>query len=417
MSTATVTAPPKLSVPQPRSIWDTIHQARRILAVVALVVFAGLMVYDAVTPTAIPTIQETREDGSVIASNGTRYAADCITTAGEINAACVSSPVTIAEDGSVVTDTGDIYPSNCVVNIGGGDRLDPACVPAFQLNFTWMLLGAFVALCFWRPSHGFLVFYALISIYPILRVLSISLRPSASLLSRSLDVIPDGATLTSYAELFTDDNFLLWLWNSLSITATVSIIGVAIAATSAYAFSRWRFPGRRPGLVFLLTTQMIPAGMLLIPLYVIVSQLNLINSLVGLMLAYTTTAVPFSIWILKGYYDTIPPDLEEAAMVDGCNRVEAFWRIILPLSTPALTIIFLFNFLAAWSEYQVANVILKDQRVYTWVLGFNDFIGQFQTDWGKYAAGSILVTVPIVLLFMWQSKYLISGLTLGSVKS
>lgn len=415
MSTATATLTPQ-SRP-PRNGWDIIHQVRHILAVVALIGAAALMIYDAATPDPIPAIQEVRSDGSIIATNGTRYPAECVTSAGTFDPACAMPVVTIAEDGSVVTDAGDIYSANCAVSIGNSNRLDQSCLPGFQLNLNWMLLGAFLALCFWRPSHGLLVFYSFISIYPILRVLSISLRPTSSLLSRSLDIIPDGATLNSYLELFTEDRFLLWLWNSLAITTTVSLIGVAIAATSAYAFSRWRFPGRRPGLVFLLTTQMIPAGMLLIPLYVIVSQLNLINSLVGLMLAYTTTAVPFSIWILKGYYDTIPPDLEEAAMVDGCNRIEAFFRIILPLSTPALTIIFLFNFLAAWSEYQVANVILKDQRVYTWVLGFNDFIGQFQTDWGKYAAGSILVTVPIVLLFMWQSKYLISGLTLGSVKS
>ena len=134
------------------------------------------------------------------------------------------------------------------------------------------------------------------------------------------------------------------------------------------------------------------------------------------MLAYVTTAVPFSIWILKGYYDTIPPDLEEAAMVDGCNRMESFWRIILPLSTPALSIVFLFNFLAAWSEFLVAKVILQDPNVWTWPLGFNDLIGTFNTDWGKYAAGSIIVTIPILILFTWQSKYLISGLTLGGVK-
>lgn len=104
-------------------------------------------------------------------------------------------------------------------------------------------------------------------------------------------------------------------------------------------------------------------------------------------------------------------------MVDGCNRMEAFWRIILPLSTPALSIVFLFNFLAAWSEFIVAKVILTAQSVMTWPLGLNQLIGTFQTDWGKYAAGSVLVTVPVLLLFMWQSKYLISGLTLGSVKS
>ncbi len=287
---------------------------------------------------------------------------------------------------------------------------------ADSMNLGWAVIGLWVGLLVWQPYHAILILYSIISIYPVLRVISVSLRPSAGLLSRSLDIIPPGATLASYNQIFTEENFLLWLWNTLAITVTVSIVGVVVSATGAYAFSRWRFPGRRPALIFLLTTQMIPASMILVPLFVIVAQLGLTNNIGGLMLAYIATAVPFSIWILKGYYDTIPPELEEAAMVDGCNRLEAFWRIILPLSTPALSIVFLFNFLASWAEFLVAKVILSDPKVWTWSLGLNDLIGTFNTDWGKYAAGSVLVTIPVLLLFTWQSKYLISGLTLGGVK-
>jgi arabinogalactan oligomer/maltooligosaccharide transport system permease protein len=126
--------------------------------------------------------------------------------------------------------------------------------------------------------------------------------------------------------------------------------------------------------------------------------------------------VPFSIWILKGYYDTIPLDLEEAALIDGASRMSAFWRIILPLSSPALAVIFLFNFLNAWNDWQVANVILKREDLQTWPLGLNTFIGNFQTQWGLYAAGSVIITIPVVMLFLYSSRYLISGLTLGSVK-
>jgi len=266
------------------------------------------------------------------------------------------------------------------------------------------------------PEHGFLIFYSVFTLYPISRIVTVSLRPLQNLTSPSLAIIPDGATLKNYANLFTQADFTLWLWNSFVITITVSTIGVFVAATSAYAFSRWRFPGRSLGLVALLSTQMIPAGMLLIPIYIIVARLNLYNNLVGLALAYITTAVPLSIWILRGYYDTIPFDLEEAAMVDGATRMEAFWRIILPLSTPALAVIFLFNFLNAWGDWQVANVILKRQELRTWPLGLNDFIGNFQTQWGLYAAGSVVITIPVVLMFLYSSKYLISGLTLGSVK-
>jgi arabinogalactan oligomer/maltooligosaccharide transport system permease protein len=281
----------------------------------------------------------------------------------------------------------------------------------------WLLLGALVALFFWKPVHGALVSYTIFSVYPALRVISISIRPSNALLSRSLELIPVGATLQSYVALFQEEDFLLWLWNSLTITIAVSFIGVAIAATSGYATSRWRFPGRRPFLVFLLAAQMIPVGLLVIPIFVIVSQLGLRNNILGLVLAYVTIAVPFSIWVLKGYYDTIPIDLEEAGMVDGCNRMEAFYRIVLPLAAPALSIVFLFNFLSAWSEYIVANVVLSSPEAFTWPLGLNDLIGTFTTDWGKYAAGALIVTLPVLILFVSQSKYLVGGLTIGGVKS
>ena len=281
----------------------------------------------------------------------------------------------------------------------------------------YLLAGLALGLTVWKPVHGILVLYSVFSVYPALRIISIALRPSNTLLSRNLDLIPAGATLQSVIDLFQKQSFLLWIWNSFSVTISVSIVGVVVAATSAYAFSRWRFPGRRPMLVFLLTTQMIPAAMLVIPVFVIVSQLGLTDKILGLMLAYIVTAVPFSIWILKGYYDTIPPDLEEAAMVDGCNRMEAFVRVILPLSTPALSIVFLFNVLSAWSEFIVANVILKSNTSYTWPLGFNQLVSSFQTQWGQYAAGAALVTIPVLILFVSQSRYLISGLTLGSVKS
>ncbi|NDJ79313.1 MAG: ABC transporter permease subunit [Chloroflexi bacterium] len=267
-----------------------------------------------------------------------------------------------------------------------------------------------------RPSHGFLLFYCVFTIYPVSRVFTISLRETQNLLSTSLALIPDNATFDNYEKLFTEQNFSLWLWNSFLITITVSVIGVIVSATSAYAFSRWRFPGRAPGLLILLSTQMIPAGMLLIPIFIIVARLGLQNNILGLSLAYITTAVPLSIWILRGYYDTIPFDLEEAAMVDGATRLSAFWRIILPLSAPALAVIFLFNFLNAWNEWQVANVILKADDMKTWPLGINEFIGNFQTEWGLYAAASVIITVPVVALFLYSSKYLISGLTLGSVK-
>jgi len=146
----------------------------------------------------------------------------------------------------------------------------------------------------------------------VLRVLSVSLRPGDRLLSTSLAIVPADATLDAYRTVLVDKNFLLWLFNSIVITAGTAVFGVTLAATSAYAFSRWRFIGRAPFLVFLLATQMIPATMMIVPIFVLATKLSLTETYRGLVIAYSVSAVPFSIWILKGYYDTIPLDLEEA---------------------------------------------------------------------------------------------------------
>jgi arabinogalactan oligomer / maltooligosaccharide transport system permease protein len=269
--------------------------------------------------------------------------------------------------------------------------------------------------------HGALIVACIIAVYPVLRVITISLRPNDTLLTTSLALIPENATLNNYRDvLFGTENrtsdFFLWVWNSLSIVVVTSTLSVTLAAISAYAFSRFRFPGRTPAMVFLLTTQMIPAGMLLLPLFIMLAKLQMINSAMGLVIAYSVSSVPLTIWTIKGYYDTIPVDLEEAALIDGANRVTVFTKIILPLSTPALAIAFLFSFMGGWSEYLVARVVLQKNEIYTWPLGIFTFAQQFTVSWGKFAAASVLIAIPAMILFLYASKWLISGLTLGSVK-
>ncbi|MDM8521472.1 sugar ABC transporter permease [Anaerolineales bacterium HSG6] len=265
--------------------------------------------------------------------------------------------------------------------------------------------------------HLALIISSIIAIYPVLRVLSVSLRPGDRLLSTSLAIIPSDATLNNYFVVITEKDFMLWLWNSLAITVSTAIIGVIFSSTSAYAFSRWRFPGRNTGMLFLLATQMIPAAMLMVPIYILAVKLGLLGTYRGLVIAYSVSSIPFSVWILKGYYDTIPRDLEEAALIDGANRITAFYRIILPLSTPALSVVFLFNFMQAWNDYLLARVLLANAtEIWTWPLGLQALQGQFQTAWGQFAAASIMVMIPVVALFLYSSKYLISGLTAGGVK-
>ncbi|HBL16692.1 MAG TPA: ABC transporter [Elusimicrobia bacterium] len=264
--------------------------------------------------------------------------------------------------------------------------------------------------------HICLIACCVACIYPVLRILAVSLRPGDRIISTDLALIPAGATFVSYLRVFRETNFLIWLWNSLVITCVTSVIGVSLASTAGYAFSRFRFPGSKLGLTLLLGTQMIPAAMLLLPLFLMIMRLGLTNTYLGMIISYSVTSLPFSIWILKGYYDTIPRSLEEAALVDGTSRFGAFWRIVLPLSTPALSIAFLFNFTQAWNEYLVARVVLTDSFRYTWTLGLFELQGQYLTQWGMFAAASLMVTAPVLLVFLYSSKWLISGLTLGGVK-
>ncbi|MCZ7555219.1 MAG: sugar ABC transporter permease [Bacteroidia bacterium] len=258
--------------------------------------------------------------------------------------------------------------------------------------------------------------FTAIAIYPIVQVLSISLRPQATLLSGSLAIIPEDATWDNYIALFTDRPFLTWVWNSFFVTMVVVLTGVALASTAGYAFSRYRFPGRRAGMLGLLITQMFPATMLLLPLYIMLAKLNLINNFLGLIVMYSSTALPFCIWQMKGYYDTIPVSLEEAARIDGLGRFGAFYRVILPLATPALVITALFSFMAAWTEYVVAAQVLYYEDMFTLPIGLKMFQSNMSTEWGLYAAGALVVSIPAIILYLILSRWLVSGLTLGSVK-
>ena len=265
-------------------------------------------------------------------------------------------------------------------------------------------------------SYAVLVVFSVIALYPVLQVVTISLRPADRLLSTSLEIIPENATFRNYVDLFRDRPFLLWMWNSVLVSFVVTVTGVVLAALTGYAFSRFNFFGKKIGLLSLLTTQMFPATMLLLPLYVMLIKLGLINTYIGVIIIYAATALPFTIWTMKGYYDTIPYTLEEAARIDGCNQFQAFYKIILPLASPALVITALFSFMTAWSEYLVAAQILQDSGLWTLPLGLKSFESNMSTEWGLYGASSIIVTIPVVVLFLALSKYLVSGLTLGSVK-
>jgi arabinogalactan oligomer/maltooligosaccharide transport system permease protein len=191
---------------------------------------------------------------------------------------------------------------------------------------------------------------------------------------------------------------------------------VVFSASAGYAFSRFRFYGHRPGMIILLVTQMFPAPMLLLPTYVILSKLGLKDQLIGLAIPYTALVVPFGVWLLKGYFDTIPKDIEESAYIDGCSFFSAFTKIIIPLSKPALAIAVLYSWMTAWTEYVIARVIVSQATKQTLPVGLVYLQGEFNTLWGVYSAAALMTSIPVIILFVALSRQLVGGLVLGSVK-
>jgi len=264
--------------------------------------------------------------------------------------------------------------------------------------------------------YVFLTFVTILTIYPVLWVFKVAFG-GKSLLSTSLSLIPEHISLDNFRVLFTEKPFVRWTINSLIVSLATTISGLFLATTAAYAFSRFKFPGQRAGMMSLLITQMFPGVLLIIPQFILISNvLHLYGSLWGLIIIYSTTTLPFCIWVLKGYFDTIPVSLEESATIDGASRGRIFWQIILPLSKPSIAITGLFSFMTAWNEFILAATFLDEEAKYTLPIGLRDMVGEFGAEWGTFAASSILVAIPVVALFMAFQKFLVSGLTAGGVK-
>lgn len=280
------------------------------------------------------------------------------------------------------------------------------------------------------PLHLFLIVMLIVTVYPILWVFTIAFSGEQSLaiadlpanpaLSDRLRAIlpwPEHVSLSNFQSLFSDQPFLRWLGNGAIVAVATTILGVFLASTAAYAFSRFRFPGRRAGLMSFLVSQMFPGTLMLIPLYIIVVQwLGLGSTFTGLVLVYCTIAIPFCVWMMKGYFDTIPKELEESALIDGASQATIFLRIVLPLAKPAVAVTALFSFMTGWNEFIIAATFMNREDMYTGPVGLRFFVGGFSHQWGYFAAGSIIAAIPVVVLFLSLQKYLVSGLTAGAVK-
>jgi arabinogalactan oligomer/maltooligosaccharide transport system permease protein len=266
-------------------------------------------------------------------------------------------------------------------------------------------------------------------LFPILWIVSLSVDPRNLAAPNGLDLIPPGATLDAFAQVIRQPTqnpvgFLQLAFNSLVIAALVSTASVSIGVLAAYAFSRLQFRGREFLMIAVLAVLMLPAVATIAPLFVSLNKIqvgsfNLRASLIGVALAVTSGQLPFAIWNMKGYLDTIPRDLEEAASVDGANRFQIFWRIILPLSKPVIAVTAFFGFIAGWTEFYFSWMFLVgDPKTWTLAMTLNGMVGQYaaNTPWSQFAAYAILVALPVSVVYLYLQKYIIAGLTIGGVK-
>jgi arabinogalactan oligomer/maltooligosaccharide transport system permease protein len=263
--------------------------------------------------------------------------------------------------------------------------------------------------------HATLITSSVIAIFPILWVVLSSFKPGIWVNSSNLSLVKE-PTLANYRYVLLHTNFPQWMLNSVIVAACTMLIGVFMAATTGYAMSRFNFPGRRQLMLVFLVTQMFPVSILIVPIYIIMARLGLINTLASLVIAYLTIAVPFCAWMLKGYFDSISTSLDEAAQMDGCGPFATFWRIILPLARPGLAVTAFFTFLTAWGEVAYATAFMQTDDRFTLAYGMQQFVPAFNPQWENLTASAVLVTVPAGLVFFFAQRHLVSGLTAGGTK-
>ncbi|NHZ72090.1 MAG: ABC transporter permease subunit [Aquificales bacterium] len=276
--------------------------------------------------------------------------------------------------------------------------------------------------------QAILLFITFIVLFPIMWIVSLSLDPRGISRPTELVLIPRGASLQAYKDILAQPtanpvSFAKLTLNSLTLTGGVALFALLVAITAAYTFSRKQFPGRKFLMLGIITVLMLPAIATIAPLFVTLNQVhmgdfNLRNSLWGVGLAMVAGALPFSIWNLKGYLDTIPKDLEEAAIIDGASPNQVFFRIILPLAVPALAVTFFIAFLGGWTEFALSWQFLTDPQDFTLAMALWNMTGQYagSVPWSHFAAMSIMVALPVAVIYLALQKYIVGGLTIGSVK-
>jgi multiple sugar transport system permease protein len=256
----------------------------------------------------------------------------------------------------------------------------------------------------------------LLSLGPFLWLLKTSLVPESRIFVRPLEYLPSTVTLENFVMLFERMNFFGYFANSFIVAIGSTVLGLIISMSSSYAFARFRFRGRRFFMTLFLVIPMFPTVLILIPIYDIMRVTGLLNTYASLIVAYSSFTIPFAVWMMTGYFAALPVEMEEAARVDGCSRLGAFVRVLLPTAVPGISATALYIFIVSWNEYTFAAMLAQDEAVRTLPVALQFFITEFTVNWGLLAAGGVIVSLPVILLFIVLQRQLIAGLTAGAVK-
>ncbi|MCX4677768.1 carbohydrate ABC transporter permease [Streptomyces sp. NBC_01433] len=261
--------------------------------------------------------------------------------------------------------------------------------------------------------HLTLIIASVVAVFPVLWVLLTSLKPAKY--ATTTDFFRE-TTFVNYTNLIRDTEFLSWFGNSVIIAGLSTVIGVFVSATTGYAVSRFRFPGKRGLMWTLLITQMFPVAVLIVPIYNIMSNIGLLNQPAGLVITYLTISVPFCAWMMKGFFDTIPREIDESGQVDGLTPFGTFWRLVMPLAKPGLAVTAFYSFITAWGEVAYASAFMVGDENLTLAGGLQKFVNQYGAQWGPMTAASVLIAIPAALVFLLAQKHLVTGMSAGAVK-
>jgi len=265
-------------------------------------------------------------------------------------------------------------------------------------------------------NYAVLAAMALFVLFPLYWMINTSLKTQAESMLIPPTMFPKNLTVIAYFNIFEMFPMGSYFVNTLKLSSISTVIGVFMSTLSAYGISRFRFAGRAAFLSFLLITQMFPGIMMLIPYYSILSQLNLLDSHEGLLILYSVGGVAMCTWLMKGYFDTIPTSLDEAARIDGAPTLRIFFQIVLPLALPGLAATIIYAFLSHWNEYQMAMISLKSDRMKTLTVGLASLHSEYRVAWNEVMAAAFVASIPLIILFCFCQKYFIASLTAGAVK-